>query len=112
MACATFTKVQTKGTNLTVEPDGSVWLAQAWGAGGTSKTAIGFATEQLVLLAPYGSRIAQASSGKNIYTLANVQQWKSRNGHIIFDDFKVKIAPSETEFEAAMSERRRAKSHD
>jgi hypothetical protein len=96
-----------KHTNLTVEPDGSVWLGQAWGAGGRSNTLIGFAKEQRVLLAPYGSRIAQSSSGKNIYTLANIQQWKSKSGRTIFDEFKVSASSSETEFEAAMSERRR-----
>jgi hypothetical protein len=96
-----------KHTNVTVEPDGSVWLAEAWGAGGTTKTLIGHANEQRVLLAPYGSRIAQSSSGKNIYTLANVQQWKSKSSRTIFDEFEVKVAPSETEFDAAMSERRR-----
>jgi hypothetical protein len=101
-----------KHTNLTVEPDGSVWLGQAWGGGGTSKTLIGFATEKRVLLAPYSSRLTQTSSGKNIYTQANVQQWKAKDGHAIFDDFEVSVSPSETEFEAAMSEQRRTKSGD
>jgi hypothetical protein len=96
-----------KYTNLTVEPDGSVWLGQKWGAGGTSKTLIGFANENRVVLAPYGSRLAQAGSGKNIYTQANVQQWKAKDGHTIFDDFEVKVSPSEAEFDVAMSERRR-----
>ena len=94
-------------TNLTVEPDGGVWLGQAWSAGGTSKTLIGFANEKRVLLAPYGSRLSQTSSGKNIYTQANVQQWKAKDGHAIFDDFEVKVSPSEAEFDVAMSERRK-----
>jgi len=96
-----------KHTNLTVEPDGSVWLGQAWGAGGTSRTLIGFANERRVLLAPYGSRLTQTSSGKNIYIEANVQQWKAKDGHAIFDDFEVKVSPSEAEFDVAMSERRK-----
>ena len=96
-----------KHTNLTVEPDGGVWLGQAWGAGGTSKSLIGFANEKRVVLAPYGSRLTQTSSGKNIYTRANVQQWKAKDGHAIFDDFEVKVSPSEVEFDVAMSERRR-----
>jgi hypothetical protein len=96
-----------KHTNLTVEPDGSVWLGQAWGAGGTSRTLIGFANEKRVLLAPYGSRLTQTSSGKNIYTQANVQRWKAKDGHAIFDDFEVKVSPSEAEFDVAMSERRK-----
>ena len=96
-----------KHTNLTVEPDGGVWLGQAWSAGGTSKTLIGFAKEKRVMLAPYGSRLTQTSSGKTIYTQANVQQWKARDGHAIFDDFEVKISPSEAEFDVAMSERRK-----
>ena len=94
-----------KHTNLTVEPDGSVWLGQAWGAGGTSRALIGFANEKRVLLAPYGSRLTQTSSGKNIYTQANVQQWKAKDGHTIFDDLKV--SPSEAEFDVTMSERRK-----
>ena len=96
-----------KHTNLTVEPDGSVWLGQAWGTGGTSKTLIGFANEKRVLLAPYDSRLTQTSSGKNIYTQANVQQWKTKFGHTMFDDFEVKVSPDEAEFDVAMSERRR-----
>jgi hypothetical protein len=101
-----------KHSNLTVEPDGSVWLGQAWGAGGTSKGLIGFANEKRVVLTPYGSRITQLSSGKNIYTRANVQQWKSKEGHTIFDDFEVRVAPDESEFDAAMAERRRTNSSD
>jgi hypothetical protein len=102
-----------KQTDLTVEPDGSVWLGQSWGAGGTSKTLIGFANEKQVLLAPYSSRLTQTSSGKNIYTQANVQQWKAKDGDAIFDDFEVKVSPSEAEFDVAMSERRKntAESH-
>jgi hypothetical protein len=96
-----------KHTSLTVEPDGSVWLGQAWSAGGTSKTLIGFANEKQALLAPYGSRLTQTASGKNIYTQANVQQWKSKNGRTIFDDFEVKVTSNETEFEGAMAEQRR-----
>lgn len=96
-----------KHTNLTVEPDGGVWLGQAWSAGGTSKTLIGFAKEKRVMLAPYGSRLTQTSSGKTIYTQANVQQWKARDGHAIFDDFEVNVSPSEAEFDVAMSERRK-----
>ena len=96
-----------KHTNLTVEPDGGVWLGQAWSAGGTSKTLIGFANEKRVVLAPYNSRLTQASSGKNIYTQANVQQWKAKDGHAIFDDFEVNVSPSEAEFDVAMSERRK-----
>ena len=96
-----------KHTNLTVEPDGGVWLGQAWSAGGTSKTLIGFAKEKRVVLAPYGSRLTQTSSGKTIYTQANVQQWKARDGHAIFDDFEVNVSPSEAEFDVAMSERRK-----
>ena len=41
-----------KHTNLTVEPDGSVWLGQAWGAGGTSRTLIGFANGSEYCLLP------------------------------------------------------------
>jgi hypothetical protein len=96
-----------KHTNLTVEPDGGVWLGQAWGAGGTSKSLIGFAKEKRVVLAPYGSRLTQTSSGKTIYTQANVQHWKAKDGHAIFDDFEVKVSPSEAEFDVAMSEHRR-----
>jgi hypothetical protein len=96
-----------KHTNLTVEPDGSVWLGQGWGTGGTSKGLIGFANEKRVLLAPYDSRLTQTSSGKNIYTQSNVQQWKAKNGHAIFDDFEVEVSPNEAEFEVAMSERRK-----
>ena len=96
-----------KHTNLTVEPDGGVWLGQAWGAGGTSKSLIGFANEKRVVLAPYGSRLTQTSSGKTSYTQANVQQWKAKDGHAIFDDFEVKVSPSEAEFDVAMSERRK-----
>ena len=96
-----------KYTNLTVEPDGGVWLGQAWGPGGTSKALIGFANEKRVVLAPYGSRLTQTSSGKNIYTQANVQQWKAKDGHAIFDDFEVNVLPSEAEFDVAMSERRK-----
>jgi hypothetical protein len=59
------------------------------------------------LLAPYGSRLTQTSSGKNIYTQANVQRWKAKDGHAIFDDFEVKVSPSEAEFDVAMSERRK-----
>jgi hypothetical protein len=101
-----------KHTNLTVEPDGSVWLGQAWGAGGTSKTLIGFAREKRVLLAPYGSRLTQASSGKNLYTQDDVQQWKTKDGHTIFDDFEVKVTSNQTEFDASMSERRRTNAGD
>jgi hypothetical protein len=96
-----------KHTDLTVEPDGSVWLGQAWGRGGTNRILIGLAHEKQVLLAPYGSRLTQTSSGKNIYTRANVQQWTGKDGHRIFDDFEVKISPSEAEFDVAMSEGRR-----
>jgi hypothetical protein len=96
-----------KHTDLTVEPDGSVWLGQSWSAGGTSKTLIGFANENRVVIAPYGSRLTQTSSSKNIYTQANVQQWKAKDGHAIFDDFEVKVSPSEAEFDVAMSERRK-----
>jgi hypothetical protein len=96
-----------KHTDLTVEPDGSVWLGQAWGAGGTSKILIGFANERRLVLAPYGSKLTQTSSGKNIYTQANVQQWKAKGGHNIFDDFEVKVSSSEAEFDAAMAQRRR-----
>ncbi len=96
-----------KDTELTVEPDGSVWLGQAWSGGGTSKTVIGFANEKQVLLAPYGSRLTQTSSDKNIYTQANVQQWKAKNGHTIFDDFEVQVARTDIDFEAAMAKRRR-----
>jgi hypothetical protein len=95
-----------KHTDLTVEPDGSIWLGQAWGAGG-SKTLIGFANEKRVLLAPYGSRLTQTSSGKNVYTQDNVRQWKAKDGHAVFDDFEVKVSPSEAEFDVAMSERRK-----
>ena len=102
-----------KHTNLTVEPDGGVWLGQAWGAGGTSKTLIGFANERRIVLAPYGSRLTQTSAGNNLYTQANVQKWKAKDGHAIFDDFEVKVSASEAEFDAAMSERRKntAESH-
>ena len=96
-----------KHTSLTVEPDGGVWLGQAWGAGGTSTSLIGFANEKRVVLAPYGSRLTKTSSGKTIYTQANVQQWKAKDGHAIFDDFEVKVSPSEAEFDVAMSERRK-----
>lgn len=96
-----------KHTNLTVEPDGGVWLGQAWSAGGTSRTLIGFANEKRVVLAPYGSRLTQTSSGKNIYSQANVQQWKAKDGHAIFDDFEVNVSPSEAEFDVAMSDRRK-----
>jgi hypothetical protein len=96
-----------KHTNLTVEPEGGVWLGQVWGRGGTNKTLIGLAHEKEVLLAPYGSRLTQTSSGKTIYTQANVQQWKAKDGHAIFDDFEVQVSPSETEFDAAMTEHRR-----
>src|SRR5437763_5349668 len=44
-----------KHTNLTLEPDGSVWLGQAWGAGGTSKSLIGFANEKRDWLVPCDS---------------------------------------------------------
>jgi hypothetical protein len=96
-----------KHTSLTVEPDGGVWLGQAWGAGGTSKSLIGFANETLVVLAPYGSRLTQTSSGTTIYTQANVQQWKTKDGQTIFDDFEVKVSPNEAEFDVAMSEQRK-----
>ncbi|HKS31533.1 MAG TPA: hypothetical protein VJR28_03915 [Chthoniobacterales bacterium] len=96
-----------KHTDLTVEPDGTVWLAQAWSAGGTSSALIGFANEKRVVLAPYSSRLTKTSSGKNIYTQANVQQWRAKDGHAIFDDFEVKVSPSEAEFDVAMSERRK-----
>ena len=96
-----------KDTDLTVEPDGSVWLGQTWGSGGTSRALIGFANENRLLLAPYSSRLTQTSSGKNIYTRDNIQQWKARSGRTIFDDFEVKVSPSEAEFDVAMSERRK-----
>jgi hypothetical protein len=96
-----------KHTDLTIEPDGGVWLGQSWSAGGTSKTLIGFAKENRVVIAPYGSRLTQTSSGKNIYTQANVQQWKAKDGHAIFDDFEVRVSPSKAEFDVAMSERRK-----
>ena len=99
-----------KHTNLTIEPDGSAWLEQAWGAGGTSKTLIGFANEKQLLLAPYSSRQTQTSSGKNIYTQANVQQWKAKDGRTVFDDFEAKVTSNETEFDAAMARRRRTSS--
>src|SRR5437764_2887719 len=96
-----------KHTNLTVEPNGGVWLGQAWGTGGTSKGLIGFANEKRVVLAPYGSKLTKTNSGKTIDTQANVQQWKAKDGHAIFDDFEVKVSPSEAEFDVAMSERRK-----
>jgi hypothetical protein len=94
-------KAPDKHTDLTVEPDGDVWLGRQ-GFGGSDRTLIGRASGRRVLLPPYNSRFTQSSPGKNIYTQANIQRWKSANGHTIFDDFEVNVSASMADYDAAM----------
>jgi hypothetical protein len=93
---------------LTVEPDGQVWWGRRLGFGGSGSALIGRASGRRVLLAPYNIRWTESSPGKNIYTQANIQQWKCANGHTIFDDFEVNVSASEADYDAAMFGRRKS----